>query len=545
MTHEDEITIFLQGKSIKAKKGRSLLYSLSEKGIFLRADCGGNGRCTKCMVKIIEESTEKGPENIDESTVNNSSHYRNVLSCQTIVTKNLVIEIPKAANLNPDVIHKGSVSQKLKSRIFNLLKNDFPFSGYCAAVDIGTTTIAIYLCNMDNFTIDRSISLKNPQTLFGQDIMSRISSLAENPMVLIRLHKIVIQAIDYGIHQLCLTNKPIDPKSIKRMAVVGNSVMLHLFLRKNPSSIGVAPYHPEFYDSWSVSASRLGFNFNNDAEIFTLPLISGFLGADIVAASLAVDLQNAPFGSFLADVGTNGELMAVGKKSMTATSCSTGPALEGASIKHGMQAVSGAISTISINMKTGKIKYSVKGNKKPEGICGSGIISAVAELLRTKIILPDGRFDPISDSNRLRLNQKNIPEFVLVPEKESGTGKAITLTQADIRNIQLAKGAFRTGIDFLCKKLGLDVPHQLLVAGAFGNYIRKQDAITIGMFPPMPIENIHIVGNAAGEGAILTLFDPQSILNAWDLARNTQVIDLASQKNFQDHFVASLPFPEP
>jgi uncharacterized 2Fe-2S/4Fe-4S cluster protein (DUF4445 family) len=545
MTHEDEITIFLQGKSIKAKKGCSLLYSLSEKGIFLRADCGGNGRCTKCMVNITDQSSEKGLKNIDESTGSNRSQYRNVLACQEIVTKNLVIEIPKAANLNPDVIQKGRVSQKLKSRISKLLKNDFPFSGYCAAVDIGTTTIAIYLCNMDNFTIDRSISLKNPQTLFGQDVMSRISALSENPMILTRLHQIVIQAIDYGIRQLCLTNNQIDPKSIKRMAVVGNSVMLHLFLRKNPLSLGVAPYHPQFYDSWSVSANRLGFNFNYDAEIFTLPLISGFLGADIVAASLAVDLQNAPFGTVLADVGTNGELMAVGEKSMAATSCATGPALEGASIKHGMQAVSGAISSISMDIKTGKIKCSVKGNKKPEGICGSGIISAVAELLRAKIILPDGRFDPTADSNRIRLNHKNIPEFVLVPEKESGTGKAITLTQTDIRNVQLAKGAFRTGIDFICKKIGLDVPRQLLVAGAFGNYIRKQDAITIGMFPPMPLENIHIVGNAAGEGAILTLFDPQSILNAWNLTLNTQVIDLASKKNFQDRFVDSLSFPEP
>jgi uncharacterized 2Fe-2S/4Fe-4S cluster protein (DUF4445 family) len=545
MIYEDEITILLKGKSIKAKKGRSLLYSLSEKGIFLRADCGGNGRCTKCMVNIIEESTEKKPENIDENTESNRSQSRNVLACQEIVTKNLVIEIPKAANLNPDVIQKGRVSQKLKSRISKLLKNDFPFSGYCAAVDIGTTTIAIYLCNMDNFTIDRSISLKNPQTLFGQDVMSRISALSENPMILTRLHQIVIQAIDYGIRQLCLTNNQIDPKSIKRMAVVGNSVMLHLFLRKNPLSLGVAPYHPQFYDSWSVSANRLGFNFNYDAEIFTLPLISGFLGADIVAASLAVDLQNAPFGTVLADVGTNGELMAVGEKSMAATSCATGPALEGASIKHGMQAVSGAISSISMDIKTGKIKYSVKGNKKPEGICGSGIISAVAELLRAKIILPDGRFDPTADSNRIRLYHKNIPEFVLVPEKESGTGKAITLTQRDIRNVQLAKGAFRTGIDFICKKIGLDVPCQLLVAGAFGNYIRKQDAITIGMFPPMPLENIYIVGNAAGEGAILTLFDPQSILNAGNLTLNTQVIDLASQKSFQDRFVDSLPFPEP
>jgi uncharacterized 2Fe-2S/4Fe-4S cluster protein (DUF4445 family) len=543
MTHEDEFTILLQGKPIKARKGRSLLYALSEKGIFLRADCGGNGRCTKCMVNIVEESTEKGLKNIDESSGSNRLQSRNALACQEIVKKNLVIEIPKAANLNPYLIHKGRVSQKLKSRISNLLRNNLPFSGYCAAIDIGTTTIAIYLCDMDNFTIDRSLSLKNPQALFGQDVMSRLTALSENPMVLKRLHQMVIQAIDYGIRQLCLSKNHMDPKNIKRMVVVGNSVMLHLFLRKNPSSIGVAPYRPGFNVSWNVSANRLGFNY--DAEIFTLPLISGFLGADIVAAALAVDLKNAPFGTVLADVGTNGELMAVGPKSTIATSCATGPALEGVSIEHGMQAVSGAISSMSIDMKAGKITYSVIGNQKPYGICGSGIISAVAELLRAKLIFPDGRFDPLSGSNRIKFNHKNIPEFVLVPEKESGTGKTITLTQTDIRNVQLAKGAFRAGIDLLCKKIGVDVPHKLLVAGAFGNYIRKQDALIIGMFPPMPMQNIHIVGNAAGEGAILSLFDPQSILDAWDLTRDTQVFDLASQKNFQDHFVDSLTFPEP
>jgi uncharacterized 2Fe-2S/4Fe-4S cluster protein (DUF4445 family) len=287
--------------------------------------------------------------------------------------------------------------------------------------------------------------------------------------------------------------------------------MLHLFLGKNPSAIGVAPYHPEFYDIRNVSAGRLGFNFNYEAEIFTLPLISGFLGADIVAASLAVDLKNAPFGTMLADVGTNGELIAVGQNLMMATSCATGPAFEGATIEHGMQAVSGAISAVSIDVKTGGVRYSVKGSKKPSGICGSGIISALAELLRAKIVLPDGRFDQLAGCDRICLNYKNIPEFVLVYENESGTGKAITLTQADIRNVQLAKGAFRTGIDLLCEKIGLKVPRRLLVAGAFGNYIKKQDALTIGMFPPMPEKNIRIVGNAAGEGAILGLFDPQSL----------------------------------
>jgi uncharacterized 2Fe-2S/4Fe-4S cluster protein (DUF4445 family) len=159
-----------------------------------------------------------------------------VLACQETVTKNLAIEIPQAASLSSDVIQKPRVSGKLKSRISNLLKSGHTTSGHCAAVDLGTTTIAVYLCNMDNASIDGSISLKNPQVLFGSDVMSRITALSENPMVLIRLKQMVVQAIDWGIRQLCLSKKHMDPKSIRCMAVVGNSVMLHLFLRQKSIS---------------------------------------------------------------------------------------------------------------------------------------------------------------------------------------------------------------------------------------------------------------------------------------------------------------------
>lgn len=550
----NEFTILLKNKTAKgsmptaipAKKGQSLMSALSEKGIFLRADCGGNGRCAKCSVKIIQDLPEskKLLESKDESTESTGLNYRNAMACQETVTENLVIEIPQSANLSPDAIQKPRISHKLNSRISGILKGEHSNSGHCLAVDLGTTTIAIYLCNLENASINGSISLKNPQFLFGSDVMSRITALSESPMILRRLQKVVVQAIDWGIRNLCLSRNEIDPKSIRRMAVVGNSVMLHLFLGKDPSSIGTAPYEPKFYETQMVFAGRLGFNFNHNTEIFTIPLISGFLGADIVAASLAVDLKKQPFGTVLADVGTNGELMAVGSESMIATSCATGPALEGAAIEHGMQAVSGAISAVSIGMTSGRVKYMVKGSRKPRGICGSGIISAVAELLRAKILFPDGRFDPLAGGDRIRLNENNIPEFVLVSENESGTGKAITLTQADIRNVQLAKGAFRTGIDLLCEKIGLAVPRRLLVAGAFGNYIRKQDALAIGMFPPMSEKNIRIIGNAAGEGAILALFDPDILMQAHDLANSTQVIDLVSHKNFQDHFVDSLSFPE-
>lgn len=545
MTKHFDILALPQNKLIKAQTGQSIMYALSEEGIFLRADCGGQGRCAKCAVKIAEITSRNSLENIGkQDKAKLKENFRDVLACQEVVTQNLVVDIPQAAGLSPEVTPQPKVSDTLISRIAGYSKNIGTVSEHGLAVDLGTTSIAVYLCDLSHGVIDGSVSLKNPQILFGTDVMSRITVLAENPMVLKRLQQMVVRAIDLGIKKVCYSMGNYDTQKLKKMTVVGNPTMLHLLLGMDPSSIGEAPYVPQFYDIQKVSAGQLGFEFNVDAEILTLPLISGFLGADIIAAALAVDLKKAPFDTILADVGTNGELMASGKQSMVATSCATGPALEGAIIQHGMQAVSGAISEVFIDRQTGKCTCAVKGNQRPMGICGSGIISAVAQLLRAGIILPDGRFDQSLDIEQIRLNPDQVPEFVLVSERESDIGEAITLTQADIRNVQLAKGAFRTGIDLLCEHIGVDIPRQLLVAGAFGNYIGKEDALTIGMFPPMPEQNIQIVGNAAGEGAILTLFDPQSLTDAQDLAKSTQIIDLSCHEDFQDHFVDALSFPQ-
>ncbi|MFO8084302.1 MAG: ASKHA domain-containing protein [Desulfobacterales bacterium] len=545
MNTKHDILILPQNRWIKAAAGQSIMSALAEEGIFLRADCGGHGRCAKCRVEITGIESKNRWESSDEHTRDHiKKKIRNALACRETINQNLVVHIPEAAALTAEVTPKPRLSDALVSRIRRLCKPGGAVSEYGLAVDLGTTTIAVYLCDLARGAAEKTVSLKNPQVLFGNDVMSRITAVNENPLVLKRLQQMVVRAVEWGIKNLCRSVEDLNPANIKKMTVVGNPAMLHLFLARDPSGIGEAPYLPKFHDIQKVTAGQIGFGFNLDAGIWTLPLVSGFLGADIVAAALAADLKNAPFGTMLADVGTNGELMAKGFDSMVATSCATGPALEGAVIQHGMQAVSGAISRVYIDIASGKCTCSVKGKQKPLGICGSGIISATAELLRARIIFPDGRFDPKKGFGRLRFDQQDIPEFVLVDEKDSGTGKAITLTQADIRNVQLAKGAFRTGIDFLCKHMGLDAPCRLLVAGAFGNYIRKRDALAIGMFPPMDRKNIRIVGNAAGEGAILALFDPQSLKDARELAQSTQVIDLASQENFQDHFVDSLSFPE-
>ncbi len=541
MDKKYRISILSENRTVEARGGSSLLSALANGGVFLRADCGGNGRCAKCTVKIMGDFRPGGNPSAGKSSGGN----RTCLACKETVDGDLAVEIPESAFLNPDVVRKPEISGTLKSRIENTFNGENRFSGLCLAIDLGTTTIAVYLCDIEKRRVVGSISLKNPQALFGDDVMSRISAVSQSPLVLKRLQSMVAKAIDWGVEKLVGRLKGIDSKNIGFATAVGASTMIHLFLGRDPSALGVYPFEPLFVEGQETTAGKLGLSFNSRAEIRTLPLVSGFLGADIVAAAMAVDLERAPVGTVLADVGTNGELMGVGKDGLVAASCATGPALEGATIKNGMQGVSGAVYRVSIDGGSGECLCEVKGNSKPTGICGSGLISVVAELYRARILLPDGRLDRESRFDRLRFDSRNLPEWVLVPKEESGSGNDIVVAQKDIRNVQLAKGAFRAGIDTICEKIGVERPTRLLVAGAFGNYIDKRDAIAIGMFPDMPEPDIENVGNAAGEGAILSLFDSRCFARADTIARKALVLNLASHPRFQDRFVDSMAFPSP
>ena len=287
--------------------------------------------------------------------------------------------------------------------------------------------------------------------------------------------------------------------------------------------------------------------FNPDAEVRTLPLISGFLGADIVGATMAADLGNQAEGTLLADVGTNGEIIFLGKDGFSATSCATGPAFEGASIRHGMHAISGAIDAVKVDKQTGKPTCSViqknpKQPKKVSGICGSGVVSGVAELYRVGLILSDGRFNTDAAPDLFQYEDE-LPEYILVPDGQTLSGRAVTLAQKDIRAIQLAKGALYAGIQMLCNEKGYEQPSRLLIAGAFGSFIEKEDALSIGMFPALARDCIEIVGNAAGAGAVLTLFDDAYREKARNLVQDTEVLELALHPDFQDIFIKSLAFP--
>jgi uncharacterized 2Fe-2S/4Fe-4S cluster protein (DUF4445 family) len=263
---------------------------------------------------------------------------------------------------------------------------------------------------------------------------------------------------------------------------------------------------------------------------------------------MAGDLDRAVGESMIIDVGTNGEILLNVAGDLSATSCATGPAFEGAAISHGMHAVSGALDSISIDPSTSRVNYTMIQNipdtpTKPAGICGSGIVSAVAALVKAQIVLANGGFNLQYDHQNLRRNTEGLMEFVIVPGEETRTGADITLTQRDIRAVQLAKGAILTGIILLCREANLNLPRRFLIAGAFGSFLDKDDAMTIGMLPRLTEHGVETVGNAAGEGAILALLSEEFSRRARQIARRTRVLDLASHPDFQRVFLRSLSFP--
>ena len=545
MLNENKCNIYIQseGRTITAEQDQSLLEALVESGVLLRADCGGRGRCGKCKIQVIEPKSVDKEDNLPESNVLTHTEiedgYR--LGCRVTVTEDMTVDIPESSMLTPEVAQKGPTTLPETIPVSRT-----PSTPYGIAVDLGTTTIALYLCDLNRGKVAASISLRNPQVMLGDDVMSRITAVSQTPGALKRLQKMAVKAMEWGVGSLCRSSK-IDPLTIGTMVIVGNSTMVHMFLGEDPSSIGVFPYEPLFKEEKSVAAGTLGLNFNPATRVRTLPLISGFLGADIVGATLAVGLDEKAKGTLLADVGTNGEIILLGEKGFSATSCATGPAFEGASIRHGMHAISGAIDAIKVDPQTGKAVCSViqknpKQPKKVSGLCGSGVVSAVAELYRAGLIFNDGRFDTEAAPDLFQFDGE-LPEYILAPAGETLSGMAVTLAQKDIRAIQLAKGALYAGIQMLCSEKGYERPSRLLIAGAFGSYIAKEDALSIGMFPAIPSDHIEIVGNAAGAGAVLTLFDDTYRKKARELVQDTEVLELALHPDFQDIFIKALAFP--
>ena len=583
---------------------KSLYSALLDAGINVEGSCGGKGTCGKCKVKVSDrgktlagavseklskEEIEAGwrlaclipveehlsvllpqkAEEVDRKAVLSGEGYYDV---DTNLKKvNITIDKPSLddqradisrtmATLGADdfcislqVVEKASDIIRRSDynitvtiddkKIIDIEQGDTSREIYGVAFDIGTTTVVGSLINLTTGQILAAHAEANAQRSFGADVIARITYVSENENGLNTLKGKVVETLNSIINSL-VARAEINKENIYSIATVGNTVMQHFLVGSNPIGIAMSPYIPVFQGSLKLNAHSLGINVNKEAILYTAPNISGYVGADTVGVILATSLEKSEEILLAVDIGTNGEIVLGNKEKILACSAAAGPAFEGAQIKQGMRASIGAIEKVEI---TDDVYIEVIGNAKPIGICGSGLVDAVAELVNVGIINKGGKIlspDEVPDlpdtlKNRIVQGQHGF-DFVLYRGENSIND--VSLTQKDVRELQLAKGAIYAGIKILAKELGAELKdiNRVLLAGAFGSYIRVESAKTINLLPhELTIEQ---VGNAAGVGSRMVLVSDKEKERASYIANKVKYIELSTRADFQDEFMMAMDF---
>ena len=398
------------------------------------------------------------------------------------------------------------------------------------AVDIGTTKIAGYLLDMETGKTLASKGIMNPQISYGEDVISRIVAASKSEENALKLQFLLTEALSQLAADLCMEIKA-DPVAIIEAVVVGNTAIHHLFLRLPIKQLGLAPYIPAAHSSIDVKAREIGLKIAPGAYVHLLPNIAGYVGADHVAMLLATRIAETDQTTLAIDIGTNTEICLNHRGHITSVSCASGPAFEGAHIEFGMRAAPGAIEHVRLLGE--RLEIQTIGGEAPVGICGSGLLDIVAQLRLNNVLDRNGRMS--ADAHPLVRNPNGRTEFVLA---ERPGQEAVTISQKDVRELQLAKAAIRLGIQALVIAAGIEEGdiEQVIIAGAFGTFINVESAITIGMLPALPLERFKQVGNAAGTGARLALISESQRAKAEQIAQQAGYIELAAVPNFNRKF---------
>ena len=591
-----KVTFKPSGLIYEARPGMSIMDAIRFNDLKLDAPCGGNGTCKKCKVMVTDEKGTRevlacmtkitGDITVDISRKDEGHRIlmggitRDVAPTPAVKVYTLEIPKPSTADLRDswrrltDTLSAAAAvpadyfrpNLRVISKLYNTLEeNKYRVDAVvCAdeildvvsvgspvlglAYDIGTTTVACYFVDMRSGEQIAQSSLLNPQTTYGGDVIMRVKYCVENGV------DGPTGDIRKALNQLaakCAASAKQKMKNIYLITVVGNTCMHHLFLGISPASLAYAPYTPAAAEPMQLTASEFGFAVNPSAKLYMLPNIAGFVGADTVGAALAASMDEKKEITLLIDIGTNGEMVLGTEKRLIACSTAAGPAFEGALITCGMRGAEGAIDHVSL--KDGKFAYSVIGGGKPIGICGSGLIDLMSELVRTGLVESAGRLLPPGeiDTEEGKLLADYIIEyegqraFLLADGDSSGTGEALVFTQKDIREVQLAKGAMAAGIQMMCQRLGIvtDDIKTVMIAGAFGSYMSPASACGIGLIPPELEEEVMAIGNAAGQGAKLCVLSIDEYKRAADISKKIEYLELAADPAFQDVFVDELEFP--
>ena len=434
-------------------------------------------------------------------------------------------------------------------RVVAVERGDTAGMKFGLAVDIGTTTVVSTLIELDSGEQLASVSSLNPQAVFGGDLMSRIAFAQFDPGNLRKLHTRIIGLLNRHIEEAC-RQSGVLAKWIYKVVVVGNTCMHHLLLGIDPSYVGLAPYAPVMRHPLVLPARELFLKVAPEARVCLLPLVAGFVGADAVAVALATRIYESAEIRIAVDIGTNGEVLLGSRDRLWACSAPAGPALEGAQIRHGMRGALGAIDRVTVD---DDIHVHTIGEADPLGICGSGLIDLLAGLLDTGVIDWTGLIrvearEALPPKLRERVVMRGEERQVIVLRPgEAGARQEVVLTQDDVRQVQLAKGAIASGIAMLqhVASVSDETVAELMLAGGFGNYVSISSALRIGLIPPLPKEKIRYVGNAASLGAQLCLVSETERQRAESVAARIEHVSLAAHPDFERIFVDAMNFPRP
>jgi uncharacterized 2Fe-2S/4Fe-4S cluster protein (DUF4445 family) len=427
-------------------------------------------------------------------------------------------------------------------RLIELLPGDQSEAVWGVAIDIGTTTVTVYLVNLLTGEAVDTAAEYNGQIAGGEDVISRIVYASKNGG-LAEMGRWVRGTINEVLERL-LRRQQVAPSKVYKASVVGNTTMLHLLLGLPPSAIRLTPYVPTINQPLPVLAGELGLKIHPRATVDCLPGVASYVGADITAGILASGLHSAEALTLFIDVGTNGEIVLGTQDWLATCACSAGPAFEGAGVLCGTRATRGAIEEVWINSQTLEPTCRVIGNTKPKGICGSGLISLLAELFITGVMDKGGHFDAMAKTERVRLGEHGL-EYLVARAAETGTGHDIVLTQVDVDNLLRAKAAIFAGFMVLAQSVGVHLGdvEQMLIGGAFGKYINVEKAVQIGLLPDLPWEKFNFLGNTAVLGAYQALLSRTARAQIKAIAEKMTYIELSADNTFYDAFHSALFLP--
>lgn len=593
-----KIFIKNQNRTLEYSKCKSLLEILLQNEIFVDNPCNGKGSCGKCKVKVLEGNLEEIYDTEKKLLKKEELHSGIRLSCLVTPKEDIVIEIlhkeTKHKILTTGYIPKFEFKTSIYKKVFNIEKptldnqNSFEDSIcatfnikninwnilkeheflhgkvtgvfnnkeligieigdtkdklYGVAIDIGTTTVVVSLIDMitgKELAIDSTI---NPQKKFGLDVLTRITYELENPNgSREELQSVIVNAINKIIKNMC-GKLNINIKNIYEISIAANSTMMHFLLGIDGTYIGKSPFAPMFIKSKNIESKDIGLIGSNFCRLYCLPSVSSYIGADIVAGAYVSKLEEAKKNVLFIDIGTNGEIVLSNHGKLLSCSCAAGPALEGMNISSGMRAAEGAIEDVKITDKGIEIK--VIGDKEPIGVCGSGILAVVKELIRTKLVKKDGAFikkEKIDESDyrydMIQLNGRK-REFVL-----DNRGKQLLITQSDVRQVQLAKGAILSGFYALLKKANIDMDSldKVVIAGQFGAHLSSDSLVGIGILPKEVENKLEYVGNSSKTGAYMCLMSSDVKKRIEKLAHKIDYMELGASKGYERLFAECLLF---